>query len=59
MTVCKHCKSETDPDESEFHPGYGRLCADCDERADVVSCNGLAVRVTIAPRPRRFRGGRA
>lgn len=55
MTICKICNDFVDEDDAEFYPGFGNLCEDCDERADIVrNVRGNVIRATVAPR----QGGR-
>jgi hypothetical protein len=48
--LCRVCRRDTTHLEYEFYPGFGRLCASCDERAEIVrNVAGQVINVSVEP----------
>jgi hypothetical protein len=51
-TECRVCRCYLDRHEGVWYRGLGRLCPECDERADVVTnYRGEYVSMSISPSP--------
>jgi len=47
---CRVCRRDTRFLEYRFYLGFGRLCASCDERAQIVrNHEGMVVNVSVEP----------
>lgn len=51
MTVhCRICNCEVDPHDTDFIPGFGRLCDDCEERTELeMDATGRFKAAHVAP----------
>ena len=48
--LCRICRRDTRDLPYEFYLGFGRVCEDCDERADVVRNHaGTVINVSVEP----------
>lgn len=48
--TCRICRAPTDDLEYEFYVGFGRLCPECDDRANVVTnAQGEVINVIDTP----------